>query len=1538
MKILFKFILLSNLLLTPSLLFGDEKPELQIKMEAEINAESSNPVDLVVDLERSGVHLDETEIERYRADIEKMSVEDTENISVEHKSKILASLVAFGHVQTLRDTIEGAMQRLKISSDSHKYEVVLTGSPMPNAAIYPGKSLMSINAGLIGFVSNVDELAGVIAHEMSHDNRDVFKADRDHEKVEQVLVEVAGYAGLKSSQREEIRADLAAVERMILAGYNPWAYFDFEKKLTKYMHSNMESGLSNRILKSLDVVNHEYLSTHPAGEIRMAAVKAYIAYRSRKIDISSLVGKHEKLSLGMQSLRLRMRLITEIISYSGYLLIGGSLSSAGYNFEYLKSIFQATASVVPKPNMDISSNPELVLMGAKGMLLLCGGTLLYLARQIYKMSSGHDELKDARRLMLRTISRLIKIKSESDVMFLSENILEIARDLETVFKGKSSVLKIFSPLNGLLYLKYSVNPLVRYNLKLLRLNYKNGKLTKMSYEYRVRSFFSGLPGFVFNSKKVIEEMSKVEFLTKELSDLSLSELKMEGRQNEAALKSILAIRGIDERNIDKNLKLLGSENFIEMASAIAKIGAVSWLKVAFAKFPRRSIRNIFSKENSNSELAYEITRIITSLKYDGRYMPKGLLYVYLYDMLFAGDYLSRRKSAFPERLVHYEVSNNVKISGTKMTNIRHALLRYSRALTRKYFSTQFETAFEISRFVNAEIIPIHISEESFSRDLFLAITSNPNLIKSERDILSVLRNEFYWPKLAPNMENSGGLEREMMGLIRSYAFNFPNVWKFEPSSSEVLHRLIYEKSKILIPNFEAYNIKKDIWTKMTDRGVSTVSDLIFHQIYEMADSDEKIKLEELALKEGRVLDFEVRNIIAKRSLLRNPDYKSLIESDSLTSWERSIIIESLVRKIKSDTGENINGANELLEFLSVQIKSNEEESLYIERAKLETINGEKSQDITLRMLSSILTQILDWKKSEQWDFLLFLRGDSPPSSRVTAGFNLIGTERIKRMFSLLPDVTKAQLLDSFLDAPRGLLNGRGNWKDKMVSHLLQNSTSEEAKVASEVLSAFLYALEKTGNGPLKSYVISYLYALPQSENASAGHTLKNILEIFGTTGVKLGQFIAASELLPPEDTTLLRGLNEKANIPTRNSIYEDISSTVENHRYRIGGLLGAASMKYAVLAEESGEQKVLKIFRDEAVHHTQMEFKLLLEMVNYLKGKFGRKYAVFGSVVNAAKAAVEKELSAQDEVRKSGIARERLYDKNQGDVKIFVPRDTYISEKLIEAEYARGVSFYELNSEEQRVFAEAIVRQETQNLFSDSNSIVSFDPDRHAGNYRVLVEEVNGGKNFTLSPIDFGQLIEIEVSDRDKIIELFSLSQILTNSGASEWGVDKVAELLGSDFDKAKLHRELKAQFPNLNNKPISAYYALLSSLENAGYRVPISYFDFLRAIIQINQYESFLPGNRNYKTASEVFEEAVQQRVEELKPSISMGFIEKARYFWNEVQVRPESDSMWRAVEAGFRKHILEVNDAPTPERADVMRPSRNGGASLRCSAILAH
>ncbi len=196
-------------------------------------------------------------------------------ISVEQEQKLGAHLFE-GQKSKLRK-VEGAPATMvrEIGSrltngSAYRYEFYVSDDITVNAYAMPGGYIV-MHSGLLRLAASADEVAGVLAHEIAHvEKRHSLTAIARQLGLTAVLSltfgdlgSVASAAGdllsLKFSRDHEREADSVGLNKLVAAGMRPEAMAAFFRKMA-----------------TQEKINLGFLSTHPAGEERLAAIESAI--------------------------------------------------------------------------------------------------------------------------------------------------------------------------------------------------------------------------------------------------------------------------------------------------------------------------------------------------------------------------------------------------------------------------------------------------------------------------------------------------------------------------------------------------------------------------------------------------------------------------------------------------------------------------------------------------------------------------------------------------------------------------------------------------------------------------------------------------------------------------------------------------------------------------------------------------------------------------------------------------------------------------------------------------------------------------------------------------------------------------------------------------------------------------------------------------------------------------------------------------------------------------------------------------------------
>jgi predicted Zn-dependent protease len=160
----------------------------------------------------------------------------------------------------------------KLDTGKYNYRITIVETKDINAFSLPGGYII-VYSGLIEFCETPEELAGVIAHEMGHnENHDVLKRMAKNISVSITLNSIFGgdnsqlgnilqqVVSTKFDRKQEEMADAFAVDLMLRCGINP-------EHLAKFFERLIEK--KPEILSQLD-----FLMTHPADDKRIEAIRS----------------------------------------------------------------------------------------------------------------------------------------------------------------------------------------------------------------------------------------------------------------------------------------------------------------------------------------------------------------------------------------------------------------------------------------------------------------------------------------------------------------------------------------------------------------------------------------------------------------------------------------------------------------------------------------------------------------------------------------------------------------------------------------------------------------------------------------------------------------------------------------------------------------------------------------------------------------------------------------------------------------------------------------------------------------------------------------------------------------------------------------------------------------------------------------------------------------------------------------------------------------------------------------------------------------
>jgi hypothetical protein len=1510
----------------------------------------------------------------------------------------LTKVLLFGQVRSTYDFVSGTMRRLHFPQfGDRNYTVRVSPIPFPNAMINPETRETTIDLGLFSIIETTDEFAFVVAHEATHGNPDLLKALKDDPEIERILESIPEVQGLSSTQREEIRADLGAIRRMIEAGYNPWAGYNIQFKFAKMKKDLKKKGFFGsafiNLVRTVAKGSESYFSTHPDPAVRMLAIKAYIVYMGNKTDLSEIVSSYERLPLAISLLRVRAKAYSFPFTSKWFGRGIDLLFAKQLLYPYLEKGLHALAKSNPIAYDYINKNyihygegflnfakgyiPSFVWDGRLehlayngimyvpagalglvfGYLILKNNKILWAAikkvpghlvkipEKLYSSLADKDPLiKDFERYRA-ALEKNEQIEIDPLVTWVSESISEVQSTLEKtpiVIGGRGSG-KFITMLNRALNSKRYPRKLARQVLQVLAtfveqaepdqveklrlklspvtvsiLLYDDKILTHEKERAAVREVLEALTGrglpevSIAAIRSTLEkarngryELDKIIFKMEQLlsgkapADEKKKIAESYGRkiyeqfeENAKFVEDLIAVdifiyENFAKFSIEEKIDLLSDLNWSGQNHIVADLLNANHQNI---------LSELYSRENSKIGLIDKLKAIYVDLSLSE---DEGKIFgqVRLWRAELQKARTQRNKSAD-----YLDTLGIASLAKTVAPVLDYGRLSNGKRAERKdtedflaYLEKNITTLSGLKEFVHRDLLPRHVIVNTYSTELSALVLKHPEWIKSASDIDVLLSEDYLWKRFDDSSIRMGTVEAQIRDHLVELMANHPEVWKHEPGRADEMHQLILAKRKEFGIQAKTSEEMFMLWARLSSQGVTTTSDSLLSEIYDKyirkASSEQRAAFaNSILVKSHQLWEPSLKDALVQDYMAGHDSYKALLKTP--VGENRIPQIQGVIDELLKVAQARSAGTAEFLENMSVAIRSTREEADLIERAKYPK-SGEKVEDAGLRTLSLMIDKVLNWKTGDQWDLILFLKGDIEPTEHIKKAFQLVGAERIRRTFTMMPTVARAAFIDMILSDPRGInpaSRGLSRETKRIVSYILDQTEKKSREIAEDLFDSLLYSLRATGNENLQNFYLSCMLAYPKSQFARAGRILREFLDNYGTLGRKLGQFIAAAEVLPEEDTKELRELQENASKPTRARVYKDRDATNDPRlmNAELGKVLGGGASKYAALI---GTDKVFKQLRSETIAHTNMEFRQAEEMGNHLVSKDRKKYGVLKRLIQASIAAVKREIDPHHEVDMSRIARDMYSKLSTEHIHLESPHEELITDTAILADFANGSSFSGLSEADKVAVAKANLKTEDKILFKDfnesslelstSNEKVYFDPDRHWGNAKNEVRKARPVDDVFISNLDFGQLQLTTVRERSQMVHLFALAQVAAETGATKWAVAKVAEMYDMDAEtRVRLYKTMGEYFPS-SGKPITVYYGLLSAIQDAGVEIGMQYYDFLRAQVQLNPTASLLGVGATHSPLART-ERYVRRLVNKWKPEIrvQMTISEKLKYW----------------------------------------------------------
>ena len=301
----------------------------------------------------------------------------------------------------------------------------------------------------------------------------------------------------------------------------------------------------------------------------------------------------------------------------------------------------------------------------------------------------------------------------------------------------------------------------------------------------------------------------------------------------------------------------------------------------------------------------------------------------------------------------------------------------------------------------------------------------------------------------------------------------------------------------------------------------------------------------------------------------------------------------------------------------------------------------------------------------------------------------------------------------------------------------------------------------------RGLILSALLASGQNEDNTSitngqqvGRGLKMFFQAKGGAFIKFGQLLSYLPSLDSDIRRELATLREKANIPTRDELFDMMRTSLPESEFNkisyVGEILGGGSIYISVHVKYDGRDCVIALMRPNTRKLMFDGITMISKSVDDMSDK-DKKFAQLRNIVTQAKLSCESEVDIDQDYEKYMRAiniYESLHVKTpNADYSPDVARwfgygadaEKNNAYKIMEMAPGKSLSSSDIDEDEKHDFAVAYVALELSILLSGAR----WDTDRHAGQQNFYNSNF---RDFCIGIFDTGAQMSNEPSRRDKIM------------------------------------------------------------------------------------------------------------------------------------------------------------------------------------------
>jgi predicted unusual protein kinase regulating ubiquinone biosynthesis (AarF/ABC1/UbiB family) len=735
--------------------------------------------------------------------------------------------------------------------------------------------------------------------------------------------------------------------------------------------------------------------------------------------------------------------------------------------------------------------------------------------------------------------------------------------------------------------------------------------------------------------------------------------------------------------------------------------------------------------------------------------------------------------------------------------------------------------------------------------------------------------------------------------------------EFDAKRSELSQRDFWKRLQRDNPNLTPLQ-RANFHYAMSAIGNTPFADAFAEKLY----VDEKFFCQsciERLLDKGRVWDFSTRKKIFDLwfEKVGDPAYAALPDNKAR--------IQALTLQVHKWFPEPSGERQAIVENFSQHIESNFKEAKALEIVKYPF--DENLESLTVRIFSAVRREMTSDPRFPRrpMEFVNFLigAGDFPKMPNLTfshrdrdndkiyvrdaetnkvlktKGFthDVIGPDRIKKLFSSLSPSLQAGVLSFYLSPPRGML-ANPKFVEEIKQRILLNMDRKYFNDAKLLIDALFHAEAKVN--PAKfPFTVGYLLAQTGSgKSKRIGEVLREALVAQGAAGISFGQKLYQRRMLPEHMLADIADLQDNADPFTRLESFENLIKSLDlkdpDAEIKLAKVLGSASAKVVlqvkVLDGEAAAWEAIKLLRPTFRRDLEIDEEMLREFVDYVD-KHGRgKFSGLGPLIADTFESLHKQSDMSTEGRVRNIMQD-IYLKNlQNGEAMPVDRhgfEWHIAEPRgagrdhLREELVKGRTVKALSESERARYAPSLYEKEESILLNkldskDPHERIYFERDRHFGNYIV-----EGNR---IGVIDYPLVTSISVAERQAVFELLGNAEVSRSFGSHLPDVfaKDLVKILGIASEGAKpelLEKSIKdwLKSRDVRKEVGPQVFDLFSAMQRNGIKVKESVHAYLTALGHLEGAAHYLPkdarGNSRLQTIiTSIVKRELQPKLDNLK------------------------------------------------------------------------